>query len=1407
MFNAGGLSFITDFVDANIVNIVYRNNDIINILIDLFLKIGEQLGIDTTNGLSTVFLKLYFGTILLYIIIHAVTNGSRLYSKFFGVFSNDQKLTTKSFFGSELVQIFLLTILATILLMPAKMQYVQLQPYIPSGTVLPQYSDLEDTHPKGKVINTISVVAWTMWLHSRFIYGIQTSNGPVPANTEIAPFSINRMMPNIFHKYFTEINTAIDGYIYVYNFINALKEINQLEKQEFEKYASILDSQLSITMGIQAKFKAKPEYLKKYTSEYKNIYDHNNPTFAEHLGLLALISNVEGNEVWEAFNNWSASDFTEKLGMVGAFVTRLVLSPFIAISNGVNLVTGHYAESLINRQLMKFDSVDSRGLPLLESHVDFLNKGHKNNTYYKKMINDYITHTITGDPSTLLPNDPDNPDNCTAGTTECLYIDNLKLANKYLLKDTFSRLLNIIASPDHELIETYPILENAPEVDVEGTSNTDLTTYAKIYFDEALAKNQARLLTKITNLKAEDYPFHKGIKSIFLLSHTNFLDDMAQKHINNDVGITLSNLGVSYVPSADLNAANKLYATSMLKHSLLTKDSVSDNANISELTYNGAYNVSKKNNELKDIALYSANDGLNITAFLNQEVDSISKKKAVLSGTITQTQDNYNQVDSNFNFVGTDISNPSDEININFDDVVKEGVIQNGAYNFFDNRISTIFGESLQYVTDVYKKFNPISNFLTPITEQILFEYLFTNKGKLYNDILNYKSGGTTQEIIKSHGLTFNCETVTNSDICDYLVAPNIDNFTTPIGTKAYLEYSGSKIEQEIQKLNYILEAMQASKVPSNKNEAKLFVVRKALDVKLIKKYLNVLKYFQKKGDTNQITVTNNDEIFELFRLANYIGKYIEETSSVQNPVSHTINGMPLELLHNLYFYPHALAYFENEKSTNTKVNPLSVESTIRNLYNFLSPTSIDSFSRVFGKYEQVPGTYEMKLLRQTDFQLGNTPADINANIGKAKINFYSNLKLMTDLQNGDLQIESKESPNIENGELTESSIQAFTSSAEKYSFANVSTEAIKYLSGEMFDLLTWVTANFADMFAEKILKFVIEPYHFIFGKNDFTEIGQSTLTQSAIKGIFETSNNFHMDFIKLNYQVPSSKNLLENAISAIQKYEEEIGGAIITIVSLPLAPAGLAGGALVAMAKVIKMASGFNKVARAVSKVKNAVRVAKIRKGRKGKLLKKKRGKHYGSKFSKKNLFGKGWSVISFLVSAPFAIVSAILGAIIKTMYMFVIVISLIAGIYSFLIQFVMKIAMPLAVGTIAIIYHILFFPVIYMAKDIMNGFSGSFENLNSTYTEGLTSISKKLFVTYIYYILVVMMFILIYQIAMGIAISVSNRLMFEWHTFNLPISMVVLFTFWISTQLMSLIIRTFIPESMMAKFNHSSN
>jgi len=82
---------------------------------------------------------------------------------------------------------FFLTIFGAMLLMPAKFQYVVMNQTPASG--LPTYIDLDDNEYKeGKVVNTIGIVAITLWVQNRFIFGIKTSSGPVATDTPIDKF-------------------------------------------------------------------------------------------------------------------------------------------------------------------------------------------------------------------------------------------------------------------------------------------------------------------------------------------------------------------------------------------------------------------------------------------------------------------------------------------------------------------------------------------------------------------------------------------------------------------------------------------------------------------------------------------------------------------------------------------------------------------------------------------------------------------------------------------------------------------------------------------------------------------------------------------------------------------------------------------------------------------------------------------------------------------------------------------------------------------------------------------------------------------------------------------------------------------------------------------------------------------
>jgi hypothetical protein len=301
--------------------------------------------------------------------------------------------------------------------------------------------------------------------------------------------------------------------------------------------------------------------------------------------------------------------------------------------------------------------------------------------------------------------------------------------------------------------------------------------------------------------------------------------------------------------------------------------------------------------------------------------------------------------------------------------------------------------------------------------------------------------------------------------------------------------------------------------------------------------------------------------------------------------------------------------------------------------------------------------------------------------------------------------------------------------------------------------------------------------------------------TSSSIKGVIENSSNFHMDYVRLKFNIP--KRLSDKIAIYAKKHEAEIAGLVeATIVIATTVMTGGASGAIIAMARVV--AQGVSKKAiktMAKKTIKNGVKKAKNVFKRKGKNK---------SAFKKKNPLDKISSLGMFMAAAPFKIVAAILGALFKMLFLFLIILWLIINIYKFLIQFVGRIAFPLALGSLYLVFHSLLFPIFYLIKDIIfNNFGGTFKELTDEYIAGITNILKVLFKTYIYYIIIVMAFITVYKISIGIFIYVSTHLMFVWETFNLPVAIATLAAFSLATQLMAKIIDLILPESQIAKFN----
>jgi len=1368
MFNTGSLSFIQDFVNNNIVNVIYRNNDILNIMVDFFINLGDKFGLSGVS-LASNFLYAFWAFVLLYLVIYVFVSPKKFNEKFLQVFSEQH--TFKSIFQIEIIKVFIITFIVSLLLMPAKFQYVVMDPYSPNEGNIPTYSDLKN-HPKSETIDTIGIVAFSLWLQSRFVYGVQTSSGPVDDNTPINGFSLNAVNPDLFHQYFAEINKNIDGHVFVYNYLSALEEVDDVQKIEKGKYFNILDSQLSVNLGLRNLFlstnKTDTKKTKQFNTEWNLIFASSNsgPT-SDFNKLYRLLTNVDGSHPVENFfkASWSGKWdlFVDGLGEA---LIEFATTPLTVINNAGMVVSGKkMGEEKLNMALDQFNSEDKSGFDVFLMHVNFLKNSHKNNTEYNSLVDSYIQTTITGQ------NPLDPSDSCDL-TQECLYLNKLDLANKWFLKDTFERMinLNVNSNTSSSLIgNKYIAVNSSPTGD-----QISLEDYSSLYFSKFLANNILRLNDKIESLPQNEYMFKNGIQLFFGLSflspevlNDSSLGEPQKKQLLSDI---LSKVDLTGRPTQLFDNFEE-FSASIYNSGIL-------NASI-------AYSL------------------------LHSYPEQIKKYKTyVTSNNLTTLSNNKDYVlDSNDVIYGSS----SVPITVDFSNIVNANQIQSADYSVKDKRVEKRIGESLNYITDRYNDVSLFKKLLQPLTEELLFEYMFVSDNKYFT------LEDLTPDKMNKLGLTLSCTTsnfdgsapITNeqknehcknlylyddklTDLKDNLAGGAIDFYN--------FEYS-TGLNYEIEKVNLILNLI--SRIPLQSINIKDKIKTKA-DKFILKKYLNFLNHFKKLGDTDVIHIRNNDELFEVFNLLNVTSAYILQIDKLFSKSSVSTNPFLLQSLFNLYFFPHAMLYFENNMRSTKEVDSINLSKTIDGLYDFISPSTKEEFTKVFGFWEYSNKEISLKDSSQSFDASGTLSADTE-NKATAINNLYSNIELMTNLQNSNFEV----LPNIEDinkgSSLTKQQITSLSESLlsakpEAESEDNVDPTvigpAIATVSEEFRDMMIWATNNFGEFFAYKLLSIITEPYHIIFGKSDTALASDNSA--SITKGIFESSANFHMDNISLTYGVQLEP--INKLKSKLLSYKTEIGNAVVFLASLalPVPGAGIAGGLVIravatvaskgkAIANAVKEAKALNIVSKVGSKVSGVATGAVER-------------------FAARSLYGKIYGILSFLSnlgSGAYALISAIISTFSKSLALLGVVVVAIVSIFNFLFQFIVRIAMPLGFGIVYLILQSILYPFVYMAKDIANEFEGSFNTLLENYINIIKSILKNLFKLYVLYIVFIILFSAVYKTVMTITTNIGLSLMFEYQKFDIPIASLVLFGFWFSTYFLAKVIIFVIPENHISKFN----
>lgn len=1102
MLDISKLSFIQDYINNNVVNVVYRNNDFINFLSDAFLKMSETLGF-TGDNISNLFLTIYFAFLLLFLGLFAVLKPFRFFEKIFGIFiKKTYSKKAKKFVRSDIIQMFIVSFIVALMLAPAKMQYVQLVPYVSSSTELPKYRDLNNSHKKGQEINTLAIIAFTAWFHNRFVFGIQTSKGEVIADKEISNLSLNGLFPSYFHKLFAEVNKSIDGYKYVKDYLYAFKDREQNQQKEYNRYNNVINSQFSIFLGLNNKIESSlnRDIRNFYTKSNTNILNDENSNSTKLIKYLIEESSDSvstyqkvKDRVQNAEGFWDTAGAV--LGTVGdglSYASRKVGDGVMYVAKEATF-NNDYASNFVI-QMNRFNEAEKEGLNALKAHIrsiaDIQSQENKN---LKESILKYTRYKD----NTILHN---------SNAKE--YIEKLNETTKYFQEEQYIRLLQTVSDSFSQDTEVKKGLLKS-----DFSTDEKISEYFNLYFSKILKQKEREILHKI-NISSSD--FKKGLTSIFLLSHTNFLDSISQ----------------------DENERNE-YVKKMFKLSTMSKTTEEFNQYL--LSYRDCINKLDVKEHKEDIEVCKTvykffKDGIKANHILSNDV-GINQKEMIDN---IEVFNNYNK---------------DNKINVDFSNIVNNNTLNNSIYkNIEDTRVREITGQKLQYTTQQYINLDIFNKLMIPLTEFLIFENMF-----LINNNISKSFNFTNREIrardLMSNNLKLKCNTHKNSSVCSSLTDSNLLNnqvsdFVNPNGIDNYINLdeqstATTPIQRELNKINLILEAYRGVKKWDIKTHNKHYAERILLDA-----YQDLLTHFKGKNNTDTIKVSNIDEMNVLYtfitKLESYL-LYLSKTNQFLNRAGYMIPIDPLEIIRNQYFYPNAMAYFYKfdlkQKIDNTVK---SNKEVIENLYNFIDPKNNSEYSLVFGKFLTQNNILTREKLSKNILTKSSEDAYND---------FEYNFNLMTDLQ-----VKATSIKNIDGMTILEQAKEE----RKKSSFVNSAIAKLSSVYNSMLDMLAYVEFDYANHFADTALKYIAMPYNYIFGKNDILSSFNDSI-RTAKKMTY--SKIYHMDKIKLSYLPKASRT--QKVLSVGEEYKEVLGDIVITAATF-----GTAGGVFGFSKVMTKLAS-----------------------------------------------------------------------------------------------------------------------------------------------------------------------------------------------------------------------------------------